>query len=143
MIRVVCNYSKSPMFSLSSLLESKSCVLHLRTKLAWHRIQKKVSKTKIGLTLFPELRDKELTLSWCSTWQNQRTKKHIAWTACKRCCKKVDSQGEHFEGIHDRFFRDPVYRESQLVIGWTEQKCQKWTNLQKKTIHIVSLQRKR
>ena len=26
-------------------------------------------------------------------------------------------------GIHDRFLRDPVYRESQLAIGWTEQKC--------------------
>ena len=25
--------------------------------------------------------------------------------------KKVDSQGEHFTGIHDRFLRDPVYRE--------------------------------
>ena len=40
--------------------------------------------------------------------------------------KKVDSQGEHFTGIHDRFLRDPVYRESQLAIGWTEQKCKEW-----------------
>ena len=46
---------------------------------------------------------------------------HMAWNAWKRCCKKVDSQGEHFTGIHDRFLRDPVYRESQLAIGWTEQ----------------------
>ena len=48
---------------------------------------------------------------------------HIAWHAWKRCCKKVDSQGGHFTGIHDRFLRDPVYRESQLAIRWTEQKC--------------------
>ena len=47
----------------------------------------------------------------------------LAWNAWKRCCKKVDSQGEHFTGIHDRFLRYPVYRESQLAIGWTEQKC--------------------
>ena len=33
---------------------------------------------------------------------------HLAWNAWKRCCKKVDSQGEHFTGIHDRFLRDPV-----------------------------------
>ena len=46
-----------------------------------------------------------------------------AWNAWKRCCKRVDSQGEHFKGIHDRFLRDQVYRESQLLIGWTEQKC--------------------
>ena len=47
---------------------------------------------------------------------------HMAWNAWKRCCKKVDSQGEDFTGIHYRFIRDPVYRESQLAIGWTEQK---------------------
>ena len=48
---------------------------------------------------------------------------HIAWNAWNRCCKRVDSQGEHFKSIHDRFLRDPVDRESQLAIGWTEQKC--------------------
>ena len=54
---------------------------------------------------------------------------HIAWNAWKRCCKKVDSQGGHFTGIHNRFLRDPVYRESQLAIGWTEQKCKEWDEL--------------
>ena len=33
---------------------------------------------------------------------------HIAWNAWKRCCKKVDSQGGHSTGIHDRFLRNPV-----------------------------------
>ena len=47
----------------------------------------------------------------------------MSWNVWNRCCKKVDSQGEHFTGIHDRFLRDPVYRESQLLFGWTEQKC--------------------
>ena len=56
---------------------------------------------------------------------------HMAWNAWKRCCKKVDSQGEHFTGIHDRFLIDPVYRESQLAIGWTEQKCKEWDELAK------------
>ena len=54
---------------------------------------------------------------------------HMAWNVWKRCCKKVDSQGEHFTGIDDRFLRDPVYRESQLAIGWTEQKCKEWNEL--------------
>ena len=56
---------------------------------------------------------------------------HLAWNAWKRCCKKVDSQGEHFTGIHDRFLRDQVYRESQLAIGWTERKCKEWDELAK------------
>ena len=55
----------------------------------------------------------------------------MAWNAWKRCCKKVDSQGEHFTGVHDRFLRDPVYRESQLAIGWSEQKCKEWDALAK------------
>ena len=54
---------------------------------------------------------------------------HQAWNAWNRCCKKVDSQGGRFTGIHDRFLRDPVYRESQLAIGWTEQKCKVWSEL--------------
>ena len=45
--------------------------------------------------------------------------------------KKVDSEGEHFTGIHDRFLRDPVYRESQLAIRWSEQKCKEWDALAK------------
>ena len=56
---------------------------------------------------------------------------HTAWNAWKRCCKKIDSQSEHFTRIHDRFLRDPVYRESQLAIGWSEQKCKEWDELAK------------
>ena len=67
---------------------------------------------------------------------------HIAWNAWKRCCKKVDSQGGHFTGIHDRFLRDPFYCESKIAIGWTEHKC-KEMDLQKKTIRVISLQRNR
>ena len=47
----------------------------------------------------------------------------VAHNARKRCIKTI------FERIHDRFQRDPVYRESQLKIGWTEQKCIEWDEL--------------
>ena len=69
---------------------------------------------------------------------------HLLWNAWKRCCKKVDSQGEHFTGIHDRFPRDPVYRESQLAIGWTEQKCREWDELAKEdhTYHLTPEEKK-
>ena len=56
---------------------------------------------------------------------------HLAWNARKRCCKKVDLQGEHFTGIHDRFLRDPVYHESQLAIGWSDHTCKQWDELAK------------
>ena len=69
----------------------------------------------------------------------EQTEYHIAWNARKRCCKKVDSQGEHFTGIHDRFLRDPDYRELQLAIGWTEQKCKEIDELAKEdhTYHLT------
>ena len=41
----------------------------------------------------------------------------VAHNARKRLVKK------NFDGIHNRFQRDPVYRDSQLKIGWTEEKC--------------------
>ena len=41
----------------------------------------------------------------------------VAHNARKRCIKKK------FEGIHDRFLRDPVFRDSQLESDWTEAKC--------------------
>ena len=45
--------------------------------------------------------------------------------------------------IHDRFLRDEVYRESQLIMGWTEQVQSVRLNCKKRTIHIISLQRNR
>ena len=70
---------------------------------------------------------------------------HIAYNAWKRCCKRVDSQGEHFKGTHDRFLRDQVYRESQLLIGWTEQKCIEMDELAKRnhTYHLSTKEFKR
>ena len=67
----------------------------------------------------------------------------LAWNAWKKCCKKVDPQGEHFTSIHDRF------PEIQFIVNHDSQSdgqnksAKSGTNLQRKTIHIVSLQRKR
>ena len=53
----------------------------------------------------------------------------MAWNAWKRWCKKVDSRDELLTSIQDRFLRDPIYRESQLAIGWTELNCLEWDEL--------------
>ena len=68
----------------------------------------------------------------------ERREYHIAFNAWKRCRKRVVSQDEHYKGIHDRFLRDQVYRESQLKIGWTEQKCIEMDELAKQdhTYHL-------
>ena len=68
-----------------------------------------------------------------------------AFNAWKRCRKRVVSQDEHYKGIHDRFLRDQVYRESQLKIGWTEQKCIEMDELAKQdhTYHLSEEEFKR
>ena len=50
--------------------------------------------------------------------KTEAQKEHfVAHNARKRCIKK------NYEGIHDRFLRDAENRDSQLKIGWTEEKC--------------------
>ena len=50
-----------------------------------------------------------------------------------------------FTGIHDRFLRDPVYRELQLAIGWSQQKREEWDELAKEdhTYHLTPEERRR
>ena len=68
-----------------------------------------------------------------------------AWNAWKRCCKRVDCQGEQHKGIHDRFLRDQVYRESQLFFGLIEKKCIEVDELAKQnhTYHLSKEEFKR
>ena len=50
--------------------------------------------------------------------KTEAQKRHfLAHNARRRCIKKI------FDGIHDRLQRHSVYRDSQLKIGWTEEKC--------------------
>ena len=107
------------MFSVSSLWESRNCLLHLRTMLDLQRILEKIQQTKIRCNVSPELRDKERRHPWCSTRQDRGTKESATWLGMRGrdAVRKFDSQGEHFTSIHDRFLRDPVYCDSQLAIG--------------------------
>ena len=51
------------------------------------------------------------------TKEQKKKKHHIAHNLRKRCIKRG------FEGIHDRFQKDPVFRESQISIDRTEEVC--------------------
>ena len=57
-----------------------------------------------------------------------RYKENATWLGMRGrdAVRKSTPKVNIFTGIHDRFLRDPVYRESQLVIGWSEQKCKEW-----------------
>ena len=66
---------------------------------------------------------------------------YVAFNEWKRCRKRVDAQEEHYKEIHDRFLRDQVYRESQLKIGWTKQKCIEMDELPARS-HVPSFQKR-
>ena len=59
-------------------------------------------------------------------WQ-ERYAREAAWKM-ERCILQLirrnnKQHSSHLRRIHDRFQRDPVYRDSQLKIGWSEEKC--------------------
>ena len=78
-IRVVRNCAKSTMFSLSSFLETRNSVLHLRTILDLQRIQKKVLQTKTGCNLYPELRDQERCYHGARHGKTEVQKDNTTW----------------------------------------------------------------
>ena len=53
----------------------------------------------------------------------EQTEDHMAWNAWKRCCKKVDSQCEHFTSIHDRLVNHNSQSDGQ------NKKCKEWDEL--------------
>ena len=58
---------------------------------------------------------------------------HLAWNAWERCCEKVDSQGEHFTSIQNRFLSD------------LEKKCKGWDEFAKedRAYHLTPEEKKR
>ena len=60
--------------------------------------------------------------------KTEAEKEHfVAHNARKRCLKK------NFDGIHDRFPRDPVYRDSQLKLAGPRRSASQWMNWHRKT----------
>ena len=80
------------------------------------------------------------------TWQRENIlmEKSTIWLGMrgKYAVKNWTLKMDILWDIHDRFLKDRICRESQLVIGWTEQKCIEWDELAEED-HVVSLQRKR
>ena len=119
------------MFPMSSLLESRNIVYCTCGQcLIYSESSRKFNKLRLDALCIPNYVIKKGPTQAARHGKTEVQREYrMAWNAWKRCCKKVDSQGEHFTGIHDRFVRNPVYRESQLAIGWSEQKCKEWDEL--------------
>ena len=104
---------------MPSLLESRNCLLHLWTFLCWKRIQPQFWPMTTGCSLNPAPRYFKKGDIVVLGKAKLRYKKSISWPQCA----EEMSPKKNFKGIHDRFQRDSTYRDSQLQIGWTEEKC--------------------
>ena len=118
LFRAMRNNSKSAMLRMP-LLESRNCPLHLcghllvesESSQSFH--QGRLDAFSIENYVIKKVRPRGALHG-----KTEAQKEHfIAHNARRRCLKK------NFDGIHERFQRDSTYRDSQLKIGWTEEKC--------------------
>ena len=116
------NNSKGAMLRMPSLLESRNGLLHLWTSIERESIQPESSRHlhqwRLDALSIPNYVNKKERHRGARHGKTEAQKEHfIAHNARRRCIKK------NFKGIHDRFQKDLTYRDSQLKIGWTEEKC--------------------
>ena len=115
--QVMRNNSKGAMPRMPSLLKSRNSLLHLWTSLESESSQK-FHQWRLDALSIPNYVIKKVRPRGARYGKTDAQKEHfVAHNARRRCIKK------NFDGIHDRFQRDSVYRNSQLKIGWTEEKC--------------------
>ena len=79
----------------------------------------------IGRFLNRELRHQEganVGVLGTAKLKHRNSKHFVDHNARKRCLKKK------FDGIHDRFQRDPVYRDSQLKLAGLRRRALRWTS---------------
>ena len=117
-------------FPPSSLWESWNCVLHMRTVLDSQRIEKENSiNYRLDALSIPHY---VIKTRRCQGPRHGKTEEHKGYhqvlNASKRC--------QHSTGIHDRFLRYPVYRESRFAIRSSKKSVKSGMNLRKKIIHV-------
>ena len=101
-----------------SLLESRSDLLHLWTSLVESESSHNFNRWRLDALSIPHYVIKKERPRGARHGKTDAQREHfVGHNARKRCIKK------NFDGIHDRFLPDPVFRDSQLKIGWTEEKC--------------------
>ena len=106
-----------------------------------HFLRKGKGKSEIhqfhdGPSFSPKIRRQEKTTSWTSIYgRKQRNKAYHTANQLKKKCKK-----KFFQGIHDRFIRDPNFRNRMIVNHRDEKLCRKWDALSDKhhTHHLTS-----
>ena len=53
---------------------------------------------------------------------------HIAYNAWKRCCKRVDGQEEHYQGINDRFSETKYIVNRNSKLAGPSRSASRWTS---------------
>ena len=129
MIRELCNVELFELCETIPKVQSSQCLLYWNQGiicctcgqfLVESESRRKFNKLRLDALSFPHYVIKKGRCHGARHGKTEEQKEyHIAWNAWKRCCKRVDSQGEHFTKVFTIvFLKDQVCRESQLKIGW-------------------------
>ena len=138
MIRELGNVELFELCETTPIVHCSQCLLYWNQRivyctcgqcLIYSELKRKFNKLRLDAISIPDYVIKKGATHGARHGKTEVQREYMAWNAWKRYCKIVDSQGEHCTGIHDRFLREPVYRESQLAIGWSQQKCKEWNEL--------------
>ena len=125
MIREICNVELFELCETIPKVQCSECVLywnqgmiHCGHFLVESESSQNFSQWRLGALSIPHYVIKKGRPHGARHGETDAQKEHfVAHSVRRRCLKK------NFERIHDRFQRDPVYRASQLKIGWTEENC--------------------
>ena len=90
-----------------------------------HFLVESESRRKLtGCSLYPALRDQEGATSWCSTLQTEEQNQSLQpSTRGRDVAKELTVKKNIIKEFTIVFKETQVYRDSQLKIGWTEEKC--------------------
>ena len=113
------NNSKSAMLRMPSSLESRKSLLHFCGHLLVESESiQNLHQWRLDAFSIPHHVIKKGRPRGARHGKTEAQKEHFAAHNPRRRCLK-----QNFDGVHDRFQRDSVYRDSQLEIAWTEEKC--------------------
>ena len=114
MIRELCNVTLFELCETTPKVQCSQCLLYWNQRIVYctcghilvvSESRRKIHKLRLDALCIQNSAIKKGHSHGGRQGQNPKELKeyHRAWNAWKRCCKKVDSQGGHFPGIHDRF----------------------------------------
>ena len=114
----VCEITPNTMPQLYDALAKMYCILHMRNMLTTFRQSSKTQQWPLRCSVDSQLRHQKGPSHGA---RHGNTERQRIYHAAHVSSTKAEKMG--FTSILDRFWKCPIYRRSQMDIGWTEDHC--------------------